>query len=180
MNVFIILLLLCGVAYADDQWTIDGQIPQGHIIEDEGTRLTQQPILNFTGSGASCTNSGGKTVCTMSGGSGGSAIIAVQSSDTTVVASIDTVDFVTDFVVTESPSQEANVSLKPTGVTAGSYTNTDITVDSRGRITAASNGTGGGGSSCWELDGNSDLQWVGSSCTDSLWEQDGNGDLQPS
>lgn len=38
---------------------------------------------------------------------------------------------------------------------------------------------GGGGSSCWETDSNSDLQPVSASCTDSLWEEDGSGDLQP-
>lgn len=42
-------------------------------VEDEGSGLTQRSTVNFTGSGVSCADSGGKTVCTVSGGGGGGA-----------------------------------------------------------------------------------------------------------
>lgn len=43
----------------------------GHVIEDEGTPVTQRSTLNFTGAGVSVADSGGKTVVTISGGGGG-------------------------------------------------------------------------------------------------------------
>jgi len=59
------------------------------------------------------------------------------NSEHYVDGSIDTAHIADDQVTADK--------LANTSVTAGSYTNADITVDAQGRITAASNGSGGGG-----------------------------------
>lgn len=45
-----------------------GATINGHIIEDEGVALPQQPVLNFVGAGVTATNGVGKTTITIPGG----------------------------------------------------------------------------------------------------------------
>jgi len=73
---------------------VDDNAGGGHVIEDEGTPLTQRADMNFVGAGVTAADSGGKTVVTIPSAGGGAGFPLTPTVD--VIGTVSTATFSID------------------------------------------------------------------------------------
>lgn len=123
----------------DNLLVLDG-IQLGHASD---TTLTRSSAGNLAVEGNALYRSGGADVALADGGTGAS--LTDPNADRILFWDDSAGQFTFLVPNTGLAISGTNFNLADTAVTPGSYTSADITVDAQGRITAAANGSGGGG-----------------------------------